>query len=138
MPKASVPHVRSGLTENLTGSHPKSVFTRDSVLLQIVKQSNHIKSFKKCYTIKATFGYKGRHIEDEMENTRTNENRKNFKIKPNIISYVATYNVNSLMQIGKIKIITDLMDQHKIHITVPQEMRNTDQDPFESQAHRNL
>lgn len=69
-----------------------------------------------------------------MENTapnHTNENRKSFKIKPNIISYVATHNVNSLMQIGNLKVITDLMDQHKILIMALQETRNTDQDPFE-------
>lgn len=61
----------------------------------------------------------GRHLEDEMENTapkHTNENRKSFKIKPNIISCVATQNVNLLMQTGKLKVITDLMDQHKILI----------------------
>lgn len=61
----------------------------------------------------------GRRLEDEMENTapkHTNENMKSFKIKPNIISCVATQNVNSLMQTGKLKVITDLMYQHKILI----------------------
>lgn len=61
----------------------------------------------------------GQHLEDEMENTapkHTNENRKSFKIKPNIISCVATQNVNLLTQTGKLKVITDLMDQHKILI----------------------
>lgn len=80
----------------------------------------------------------GRHLEDEMENTapkHTNKNRKSFTIKPNIISCVATQNVNLLIQTGKLKVITDLMYQHKILIKIPK-MRNTDLDPFESRGYK--
>lgn len=40
------------------------------------------------------------------------------------------------MQTGKLKVITDLMYQHKILIMALQEMRNTDLDPFESRGYK--
>lgn len=40
------------------------------------------------------------------------------------------------MQIGKVKVITDLMDQQKMLIMALQEMRHANQDHFETQGYR--
>lgn len=85
----------------------------------------------------------GCHLEDTMRSEALKRrdadiNKRHTKsiIKPKHITYFSTHNVNSLMQVGKLKVITDLMDQHKILIMGLQEIRNTDQDVMESQGYR--
>lgn len=62
--------------------------------------------------------------------------QKRQRINPKQISFFSTHNVNSLGQIGKLKIVTDIMNKHKILIMALQEIRNCDQDPIESQGYR--
>lgn len=52
------------------------------------------------------------------------------------LNYIATHNINSLLQTGKLKPLTDELHKQNILIVGLQEMRNTTQEPFESQRYR--
>lgn len=58
------------------------------------------------------------------------------KIKYKQPTYLATFNVNSLLKTGKLKHLTDTLKKHKILITAVQETRFVDTDTFDSQGFR--
>lgn len=58
------------------------------------------------------------------------------KIKYKQINYIATHNINSMLQVGRLKILTDEFNRQNIMIAGLQEMRNTSKQPFESQGYR--
>jgi len=60
------------------------------------------------------------------------------KIRPKRPNFLATFNANSLLKIGKLKHLTDTLSSHKICIAAIQETRFTDDAPFESQGFRVL
>lgn len=81
----------------------------------------------------------GSHLKDnldESEHLKIPKTDKRSRLKTGQINYIATHNINSLVQPGKLKILTDEMDRKGILITGLQEMRNTDQEPIESQGYR--
>lgn len=68
---------------------------------------------------------------------QANAPKKKIKInRKNKFSFFATLNINSLLKTGKLKVLTDNLDQQNISIIALQELRNTDQDPFESGGYR--
>ena len=75
---------------------------------------------------------------DESEHLKIpkTDRRSKFRLKTGQINNIATHNINSLIQPGKLKILTDEMDRQGILIAGLQEMRNTDQEPMESQGYR--
>lgn len=60
------------------------------------------------------------------------------KIKHKSINYFATININSLLQTGKLKQLTDTLTEQGILIAAVQETRFTDTHPFESEGFRIL
>lgn len=79
----------------------------------------------------------GQHLKDLDESERPQPLSQNtHKIKYNKISYFATHNVNSIIQTGKLKILTEICEKEKILIMALQELRNSDQNPIESQGYR--
>lgn len=83
----------------------------------------------------------GSHLKDKDESEHLNnfENTapaKKQKLKFKQVNYIATHNINSLLQIGKLKTLTDILKQQKILICALQEMRNFDQEPMETQGFR--
>ncbi|KAI5743680.1 hypothetical protein M8J77_021036 [Diaphorina citri] len=52
------------------------------------------------------------------------------------LTYLATININSLLQTGKLKQTLDVLEEKNIMITALQETRYCDEDPFESQGFR--
>lgn len=51
-------------------------------------------------------------------------------------TYLATFNVNSLLKIGKLKHLTDTLKNHNVLITAVQETRFMDTDTFDSEGFR--
>lgn len=83
----------------------------------------------------------GSHLKDtlgESEHLKIpmTDRKSKFRLKTGQINYLATHNINSIIQPGKLKILTDEMDRRGIIIAGLQEMRNTDQEPMESQGYR--
>lgn len=89
---------------------------------------------------KTTSDSVGSHLEGKNESehsklpvyTKTQKHR----IKLKQITYIATHNINSLLKTGKLKNFTDELDRQNILLAGLQEMRNTTEDPFESQGYR--
>ncbi|KAI5743682.1 hypothetical protein M8J77_021057 [Diaphorina citri] len=67
--------------------------------------------------------------------TESGEPTTSCKKKKNL-SYLATVNINSLLQTGKLKQTLDVLEKNNIMITALQETRFCDEDPFESQGFR--
>lgn len=83
----------------------------------------------------------GSHLKDNLDESEhlkilKMDNRLKFRLKTGQINNIATHNVNSLIQPGKLKVLTDEMDRQGILIAGLQEMRNVDQQPLESQGYR--
>ena len=87
-------------------------------------------------------GTVGSHLKDKVDESehlkipKTDGRERKSRLKTGRINYIATHNINSLLQPGKLKVLTDEMDRRGILITGLQEMRNTDQEPMESQGYR--
>lgn len=64
--------------------------------------------------------------------------RTSNKIKYRKANYLATFNANSLLKVGKMKNLTDTLNEHKIIITAVQETRFLDEESFESGGFRIL
>lgn len=90
--------------------------------------------------VKATSDSVGSQLEDSNESERLQPARCTLKHKQKIqhkqINYIATHNINSLLKTGKLKNFTDELNKQEILIVGLQEMRNTIEDPFESQGYR--
>lgn len=83
----------------------------------------------------------GSHLKDVLDESEhlkipKIDRRPKSRLKIGQINYIATHNINSIIQPGKLKILTDEMDRKGILIMGLQEMRNIDQEPMESQGYR--
>lgn len=65
-------------------------------------------------------------------------NPSSSKISRKRPQFLATFNANSLLKIGKLKHLTDVLHENKILITAVQETRFSDDAPFETQGFRVL
>ena len=71
-----------------------------------------------------------------MEVSRNASKPRRNKIKPKSRIWLMTFNVNSLLKMGKLKNILDKSRERKIKIIAFQESRYTDEYPFDSEGYR--
>lgn len=87
----------------------------------------------KCASRHSDSGESATSRKDESERLGTSN-----KIKYRNTNYLATFNANSLLKVGKLKTLTDTLKEHRIIITAVQETRFMDEDTFESGGFRIL
>lgn len=77
-------------------------------------------------------GNQPKELTDESEHLNTPKQT----LKTNTFTNFATININSLAKVGKLKTLLDTAMEQRITILAIQEMRNTMQEPYESQGFR--
>lgn len=114
----------------------KSLLTKESTGLDISRRKSKRRHHSDTVGCHLEDRGESEHLEAQ-QTAQTRQTKKRLKFnKREKFSYFATLNINSLMKTGKLKHLTDVLDQHKILITALQELRNTDQDPLESGGYR--